>query len=121
MLTSYVTGWKKSFDYSGRATRSDYWWFVLLDSIILIILFVLKGLGIYLLMNAPDNPLGSIFDIVGTLWIIYGVAQIFPSLSLSVRRMNDIGKGWVWLLINLVPCIGGFWFLYLLIQPSVVG
>ncbi len=115
MLSSYSTGWKKSFDYAGRANRSDYWWFVLLNSIILI---VLQGLGIALLLNASDNPLGSIVD---TLWKIYLVAQIFPSLSLAVRRMNDIGKGWVWLLINFVPCIGGFWFIYLLIQPSVVG
>ena len=53
--------------------------------------------------------------------MIYAIAQIFPSLSITVRRLRDSGKEWVWIFINLVPFIGGFWFLYLLVQPSVVG
>lgn len=35
--------------------------------------------------------------------------------------MHDIGKAWYWIFISLVPCIGGFWFLYLTVQPSVLG
>ena len=115
MFSSYTSGWQRSFDYEGRATRSDYWWFQLLNIIVLIVVNVLAAVCA---ANLPDSPLGGIVGVVST---IYYFAQIFPSLSLSVRRMHDIGKGWVWILISLVPCIGGFWFLYLTIQPSVVG
>jgi uncharacterized membrane protein YhaH (DUF805 family) len=42
-------------------------------------------------------------------------------LAISVRRLRDSGKEWVWLFINFVPCIGGFWFIYLMVQPSIGG
>lgn len=116
MISSYTSGWKRAFDYSGRATRADYWWFVLANLIIYVILLVITSA---LAAALPDNPAPS--GIFASLTGLYGFAQILPSLALSVRRMHDIGKQWYWIFISLVPCIGGFWFLYLTIQPSVVG
>jgi uncharacterized membrane protein YhaH (DUF805 family) len=100
MISAYVTAWKKSFDYAGRATRSELWWFVLFNIIVEVVLF---GLGFCLGLALGESPIVSI---VGSLFNLYVLAGIIPSLSLSVRRMHDIGKGWPWLLINLVcrPC-----------------
>lgn len=116
MISSYTSGWKRSFDYSGRATRADYWWFVLANLIVYVILLVITTA---LAVALPDNPTPArVFESLTGLYIF---AQIIPSLALCVRRMHDIGKQWYWIFISLVPCIGGFWFLYLTIQPSVVG
>ena len=115
MITPYINGWKKSFDYSGRATRSDFWLFVLVDAIIYLPLYVGT---LYLAFNAPDSPA---LPVVNSLFSIYAFAGIFPRISLAVRRMNDIGKRWIWALTIFIPCIGPFWFIFLAIQPSVVG
>jgi uncharacterized membrane protein YhaH (DUF805 family) len=40
---------------------------------------------------------------------------------LVVRRLRDAGKHWGWFFISLVPIIGMFWMIYLLIQPSIPG
>ena len=64
---------------------------------------------------------GGAYDALVVLLVVYGIAQIFPSLSITIRRLRDAGKQWVWIFINFVPLIGGFWFLYLLVQPSVVA
>lgn len=53
------------------------------------------------------------------LWIIYFVAQIFPSFSSTVRRLRDGGKTWPWIFIILVPLVGPIWQLVLLCQPSL--
>ena len=55
---------------------------------------------------------------VSSLVFVYWLAQVFPSLSIIVRRLRDIGKKWTWNFINMVPLIGRFWFIYLLCQPS---
>jgi uncharacterized membrane protein YhaH (DUF805 family) len=114
MLTSYAKGWKKSFDYSGRATRSDFWWFVLVDLIIYLIFF---GVNLFILFNISDSP---VTFIVPTLAGLYFWGGFLPRIALAVRRMRDIGKSWAWIL--LIPtCVLLPWFIYLAIQPSVVG
>ena len=116
MISSYTSGWTRSFDYSGRTSRADYWWFQLGNVIVLILLSVV---AVVLGNVFSDNPFPA-----GVFWSIYGFycfAQYVPQLALAVRRMRDIGKEWYWIFISLVPCIGGFWFLYLAVQPSVVG
>ena len=48
---------------------------------------------------------------VGLLSGIYTLAAIIPSIGVSIRRLHDIGRtGW-WILIALVPVIGGLWYL----------
>ena len=110
-IEAFTTAWRKSFTYGGKATRSEYWWFVLLDAIVYFILLII---GTTVFANTENGVLLGVA-------VIYAIAQIFPSLSITVRRLRDSGKEWVWIFINLVPFIGGFWFLYLLVQPSVVG
>lgn len=56
-----------------------------------------------------------------TLYFGYAIAQILPSLSITVRRLRDAGKPWPWLFISLVPLIGGIWLIVLLVQPSLPG
>ena len=107
-VEAFTTAWRKSFTYGGKATRAEYWWFYLID--LLVNIAVVIGLN-----SSSSNPI--LFFIFSLGWL-YAVASIFPSISITVRRLRDIGKKWTWIFINLIPFIGGLWFIYLLCQPS---
>lgn len=103
LLDAYQSGWQRCFDYQGRSNRPEFWWFYLAN---LIVSFILAFLG-----------LAS--DLLFKLFILYSVAQVFPTLSLTIRRLRDAGKAWPWIFISLVPFIGGIWLIVLLAQPSL--
>lgn len=74
---------------SGRASRSEYWWFVLFTVIATAVAGVLDVL-------LPGDLLQTLL----------GLATLIPGIALGVRRMHDIGKSGWWLLIGLIPIIG---------------
>lgn len=81
---------KNYVGFSGRATRSEYWWFALINFIITLIIEIIdKVAGIYPLLTA-----------------IYSLALLLPSLALSFRRLHDTGRSAGWLFIGLIPIIG---------------
>lgn len=88
---------KKIFTYSGRATRKEYWMFILACVIVNFVLGVLIG-G----FAAIAEFLGIIFGFLGFLIIL---AEIFIILSLSVRRLHDIDLSGFWL-FYLSPVVG---------------
>jgi len=94
--------------FTGRASRKEYWMFVLFSSVFMIISIVL------------DNLFGTniiIYDqksVYGYIYLLYSFALMIPGLALCVRRLHDINKsGWTYLLA-LIPLIGGIWLLVLL-------
>lgn len=95
MRDAIVTCFSKYADFSGRARRSEYWFWVLSN---LIVGFV---------ANMISSLLGSL-----TLYLIVIVALLIPSISVTVRRLHDIGKsGWYYLL-PVVPLVAMFFLLF---------
>ena len=112
-VEGFTTAWRKSFTYGGKATRAEYWWFYLINFIVIF--------GVYVLMAlAAANFLVDIegLQFVFSLLLIYVLASAFPNLSIVVRRLRDIGKKWTWMFISLVPFIGVIWFIVLMCQRS---
>lgn len=105
LVEYFIKGWQRSFDYSGRSTRPEYWWFYLANFIVSLLIGVLS----------------AFLDVFGKLLFVYFFASIFPHLSLTIRRLRDSGKAWPWIFISLVPFIGGIWLIILLCQPSVLS
>ena len=107
LVEAFTTAWRKSFDYEGKATRAEFWWFYLANFIVTLVLFfisIVAGFNnVYIL-----SPLISLY--------IFG--QILPSISVSVRRVRDTGKRWTWVFIPLIPFIGGILWIILVCQPS---
>lgn len=99
-----ATVFRKYAVFTGRASRSEYWYFVLFN---VVVSAVFSFLG--LLFGGSDGPAGWVM----VLSYIYGLATLLPGLGVSVRRMHDIGKGGGWIFINLVPLIGTIWFIVL--------
>jgi uncharacterized membrane protein YhaH (DUF805 family) len=59
-----------------------------------------------------QTVLGSL-GIPGILLMLYALATFIPNLAVTVRRMHDQNKSGWWILIALVPFIGGIWLLIL--------
>ena len=77
-------------NFSGRSSRSEYWWFWLFEILLSFILTCIFGGG----------TAGTIVSGV------FGLAILLPSLGVAVRRMHDIGRSGWWILINLIPFVG---------------
>lgn len=93
---AFVRFWRKYFVFSGRASRSEYWWWYLTA---VIINAVLNGLG------RIDGPVGNVFNVVGVLW---GIATIVPTLALLWRRLHDTNRSGLWAFAPLVLLFAGF-------------
>ncbi len=105
LVDSFVSAWKNAFNFKGRARRSAYWYFVLANLIVSILL----------------NILGSLVGVLALVAYLYSIAVFFPSLSLSVRRLHDISKsGWFYLFI-LIPLVGWIFVLVWMCKDSTPG
>ena len=90
-------------DFSGRARRTEYWMFMLFNMIFAIIAMAL------------DNALGLADPTIGygVLYGIYALVMLIPGLAVCVRRLHDVGKSGWFILISLIPIVGGIWLLVL--------
>ena len=88
--TSVKTCFKKYADFSGRALRSEFWWFVLFVS-----------LGSIVVTIIDIMILGYSIESYGPVNIIFSVVLILPSIAVTARRLHDINKSGWWQLIEL--------------------
>lgn len=97
----YLAALKKYCVFSGRASRKEFWMFVLINWIISIILsFVDKAIGTEIAINPQEST--------GILSSIYSLAVFLPSLSVSVRRLHDTGRSGWWVLLPLLGILAMF-------------
>ena len=94
--------WAKYAIFTGRASRSEYWWPVLANVVISTVLY----------------GLGSASKFFLILYFLFFLASVVPSIAVGIRRLHDINKsGWWWLIV-LIPIVGGIWLIVLTCQPS---
>ncbi|MES2256096.1 MAG: DUF805 domain-containing protein [Pseudomonadota bacterium] len=83
--------------FSGRAARSEYWFFVLYQCLVGFVCGLLMAFGIGQLL----------------LWL-FVVANLLPAISVTVRRLHDTDHSGWWYWIALVPLVGAIllivWF-----------
>ena len=110
--------------FSGYASRSEYWWVLLFNSLVgLGFYFLVFILGISGAASASGEELGTGATIgiivVLLLAFAYSIATLFPGLALTVRRLHDVGKPGTWWFIQLIPFgVGTVWFLILMASES---
>lgn len=92
--------------FSGRASRSEYWWFVLFNVIIAIATLAIDviffGTG-----ESTTTATSAAFQAnAGPATLVSSLVLILPSLGVAVRRLHDTDRrGW-WILLGLIPLIG---------------
>lgn len=85
---------KKYATFTGRANRSEYWWWYLFT---------------FLLSWVPF------------IGFVACLATLVPSIAVGVRRLHDTGRSGFWLFISLIPIVGAIWLIVLMCQRSQDG
>jgi len=106
----YLQVLKKYAAFDGRAQRKEYWYFVLFNFIISLVLGIIEGLADI----APEED-------YSILALIYGLFILLPSIGVSIRRLHDTGSSGWWLLLNIIPVIGSIILLVIMISDSQEG
>jgi uncharacterized membrane protein YhaH (DUF805 family) len=116
----YLSVLKKYAVFKGRARRTEYWMFVLVNCIITVILYLLAAIPSIVSIVAIDRPsaISGFFIIV--LWI-YALAVLIPGLAVSVRRLHDTNRSGFFLFMSLIPLAGPIILLVFLVQEGVSG
>ena len=97
-LSKYAT-------FQGRASRSEYWFFILFGVIALVVASIVDG-------------------ILGTGLALYGLVALglfLPQLAAGVRRLHDVNRSGWWMLIVLVPLLGPILLLIWTCSPGTAG
>jgi uncharacterized membrane protein YhaH (DUF805 family) len=103
------TCFRKYITFSGRASRSEYWWFflfIILGSIVAGFLdALLFGAGSYE-AEISDTSAGLTAESDGPLATVFSLATVIPSIAAGWRRMHDSGRSGLYLLYPLIAMIG---------------
>lgn len=82
---------KKYADFSGRAPRAEYWWYVLFMAIVMIVAMIIEGI----------IGLSPVILLYGPILLLVFVLTFIPSLSVLIRRLHDNNRSGWW--------AGAFW------------
>ncbi len=88
----YLAVLKNYAGFSGRARRTEYWMFVLVNFVIELVLSIIRtasGSSIILIISS-----------------IYALAILIPGIAVGVRRLHDTDRSGGWIFIGLIPLVG---------------
>lgn len=105
ILSNFIETIKKGYQFKGRARRREYWYFILAEFVISVVLLI------------PVYVLGHSAMILTSLFSLF---IFLPWLDVSVRRLHDTNRSGKWMLISLIP-FAGFILLYFMCQDSSAG
>lgn len=94
MGEAFRRGFQNYANFSGRANRGEYWWWVLATMLI--------GFG----LGIVDSAFFGFEANVSPLSSLWSLATLIPSLAVGARRLHDIDKSGWWQLIWLIPIVG---------------
>lgn len=100
-----ISFYVNSFNFRGRASRSEYWWSALYQ-----LLFIVVAITV-----------SSIIEIMYFLFLIFLLLSIIPSISVTIRRLHDTDKPWYNILISCIPYIGSLILLFFLALEGTKG
>ena len=123
MINAYKNFFKNYAEFTGRSTRSDYWWVWLGNFILSIPFWIIYFYTVFLsavMASVDDSVSEATFIVLGLVVIIYAIfylAILVPTLALSVRRLRDAGFHWAFIFLRFVP-MGGIALLILHAMPT---
>lgn len=109
-------GFKQYVTFSGRASRSEFWRFMVCREIIL---DGLAGFGLIVDMVLGNTSAASDYAMV--LLVILQLVFFLPSLAITCRRLHDVGKSGLTFLLVFIPIVGIFVLLSNLVKKGDVS
>ena len=106
------SGFSNLTNFSGRASRSEFWWWMLFVWIVNVIVGTILNIAV---PNDGTNSMGFFASVAW--WIVY-VIFFLATLGVAVRRLHDTGRSGWWVLLQLICCIGTIILIVFWVQPS---
>ena len=123
MFSAYKKFWTRYADFSGRSSRSDFWWVVLCNFLITLPFSLIALFG-FLIPLFSEIYYAGLYDyepdlsgamagaglavFIMFLLTIYWLATIVPHLAITVRRLRDAGFHWAFIFLGVGPTIASF-------------
>ena len=115
---------KKFATISGRATRAEFWWFVLFCFLSRLIIAICLY---FLIIDLPTSSQGffspyfafflKLFLIILSLLIMF-VVLVIPEFCVTIRRLHDVGYDGSQFLVKAIPIVGIIWLIKDLCHPG---
>lgn len=129
MIEAYKKFWKNYVVFEGKSSRSDYWYTILMNGLIMlgfwVLLAVSGGLTAMMAyagesdsMNGGAVGFGILTFVIYFAIIIFGLATFIPHLSLTIRRLRDAGQPWGFIFFVFIPFFGPIVLLVFMCMPS---
>lgn len=104
---SITSAFAKYAEFTGRATRPEFWWFILFSTLVNAALSSLN-------FATPEG----VISIGSSLAGVWSIAVLIPTLAVSVRRLRDAGRSWAELFWILLPIAGLIVLIVRFCEPS---
>ena len=115
----FIKAFRQYADFSGRASRQEFWMFVLFNLLFAMAWALVAGLLTGLLGDSCNQESRLMF--MYKLIAIYYAVTAVPAMAVGVRRLHDTGRhGW-WMLVSLIPFAGGVWLIVLMCLNGSAG
>lgn len=109
----YLAAWRRTFDFRGMSTRTEFWAFTLINIVVGILLLM-----VWSLTGEIDEDGVLQWNIMGYVWGAFTLLVLVPSLTALIRRVRDAtGSGW-WVLTWWIPFIGPIVVLVMTLMPT---
>ena len=115
LINGFKLFWTRAFDYKGYSSRSEFWWGVLGNAIIMLILLTLLIVG----LTCISPQMNTFSKIMIILFALFCIVELLPSITLIIRRMHDIGRSGFFIFVLFIPVIGYIWYIYLVTRRGV--
>ena len=111
MIQRYLKSIKQFADFYGRASREEYWTFIFINAGFTVITLLLDRF-----LDLVNNDLS-----LGPVTLFYSLSMTMPTMSLTVRRLHDVGRSGFLMLVLLLPVAGTLWLLFHLAKRGTSG
>lgn len=106
----------KYADFTGRARRSEYWWWALFVFLVDLVVNAIGGFQpILIILGRGQSGESTLWSVLAG---IVSLALLLPGLAVFVRRLHDTGRSGWWWLIALVPLVGAIILIVFLVQEG---
>ena len=111
-------GFKKYATFTGRASRSEYWWWALFTFVVYLVLgLITYALGIATSRDGGRTP-GLLAIPLIIVFAVFFLGIIVPTIALTVRRLHDAGYSGLFALLLLIPYLGSLIMMIFALLPS---
>jgi len=90
----YLKALKQYANFKGRASRKEFWMFILFQSAFVALAYIIN----YRIFDLGDSPVWQFYTLYGISWLllIYIFGTIIPTAAITVRRLHDAGRSGIW-------------------------